>query len=86
MEKPCYNKPEKGANVSDGDHGTDDGGGDVMFYVVRSRTRVPSWVEGTRSAAFGVRPCLDLFCAFELAMELHNNYRRKSPTLVTKEE
>jgi len=83
VEKPGDNKPENGANVSDRDHGTYDGD-DVKFYVVKSRRRVSSLVEGMiGAAAFGVSPYLDLVGALEL---LHNNYRRmKKPTLVVED-
>ena len=90
VEKPGYNKPESGVSVSDVDRGTDDGG-DGKLYVVKSRMRVASsYVEGMTeaAAALGVRPCLDSAGAFELlAMDPHNNHRRKkSPTLMVEDE
>lgn len=86
VEKPDYNKLEGGVSASDAGRGTDDGD-DVKLYVVKSRMRVTSQVEGTtEAAALGVRPCLNLAGVLELAMDLHSNRRtRKSPTLVVNE-
>jgi hypothetical protein len=44
-------------------------------------------VEGIEAAAaLGVRPCLDSAGVFELAMDLHNNQRKKSLTLMVGDE
>lgn len=87
-EKPRYNNLESGVNVSDGDHGTDDDDDDddAKSYVVKSRRRVTSQVEETTQAAFGVKPCLDLVGAFEVAVELHNYQRRRKKNPMTVDE